>query len=104
MVALIEIWLALSTAIGWAGTVLAVVLDARARIDNGSATLAAGLLAAVLPFAGAGLWLCLRPAETRRDRRERRLADAVCELDAVAAARATAGPRPAAAAELRPAA
>jgi uncharacterized membrane protein len=94
MVALFEIWLALSAGIGWAGTVVAVALDARARIDNRSAARAAGLLAAALPFAGAALWLCLRPAETRRDRRERRLTDAVCELDAPAAA-PVAAPRPA---------
>jgi hypothetical protein len=102
MVALFEIWLTLSAGLGWAGTVVAVALDARARVDNPAAARAAAVLAAGLPFAGAALWLCLRPAETRRDRRERRLTDAVCELDAHAAA-PVAAPRPAAA-ELREAA
>jgi hypothetical protein len=73
MFALVEIWLLVSAAVGWAGIVLAVVLDARARVDNPAAARAAAVLAAALPFAGGAIWLCLRPVETRRDRRERRL-------------------------------
>ena len=80
MFALVETWLIASLVAGWGGTVLAVALDARARVDNPSAARAAASLAALLPFAGAALWLCVRPAETRRDRRERRITTAVCKL------------------------
>jgi hypothetical protein len=84
MFALLQIWLVLSLCVAWVVPVLAVVLDARARIDNPSAAFAAGVLATALPVAGALLWLLVRPAETLQERRERRLADAVSEAEAQA--------------------
>lgn len=84
MFALVEIWLVLSLLVAYAGTIAAVVRDARARVDNPSAARAAALLAAVLPIVGGALWLCLRPAETRLARRERRLVLAAFELPAPA--------------------
>ena len=80
MFALVEIWVVLSLVVAWAGIAAAVVRDARARVDNPSAAKAAGLLALVLPIAGGALWLCVRPAETRLERRERRLVTAAYEL------------------------
>jgi hypothetical protein len=80
MFALLEIWLLLSLVVAWAGIVAAVARDARARVDNPSAARAAALVAAVIPLAGGALWLCLRPAETRLARRERRLVLAAYEL------------------------
>lgn len=85
MFALAEIWFVLSLLVGWAGVVVAVVRDAHGRIENPAAARAAGLLAAALPILGGVLWLCLRPHETRAERRERRLVDAVCELEAAPA-------------------
>ena len=57
----------------WAGSVVAVRRDARARVKNPAATRAAIATAAVLPFVGAGVWFCVRPSLTREERRERRL-------------------------------
>ena len=79
MFALVEIWLVLSLVVAWAGIVAAVVRDARARVDSPSAARAAALLAALLPVVGGALWLCLRPAETRLQRREHRLVLAAFE-------------------------
>jgi hypothetical protein len=73
MFTLIEIWLLLSFAVAWAGIVAAVVRDAHARVENPSAARAAAALAALLPIVGGALWLCVRPSETRLQRRERRL-------------------------------
>jgi len=81
MFALVEIWLVASFLVAWGGVVAAVVRDAHARVDNPSAARAAALLAAVLPIVGGALWLCLRPAETRLDRRERRLVISAYALD-----------------------
>jgi hypothetical protein len=57
----------------WGGTVVAVARDARARVANRAAPRAAAALAALAPFVGAVVWLCVRPAETRLERRARRL-------------------------------
>ena len=86
MFALVEIWFVLCLAVAWAGVAAAVVRDARSRVENPSAARLAGLLALALLIGGGLLWLCIRPAETRRDRRERRLVLAACELVAPAPA------------------
>ena len=59
----------------WLGSVVSVVRDARARVANPAGVKAAGALALLLPFGGALLYLCIRPLETRLDRRERRLVE-----------------------------
>jgi hypothetical protein len=68
-----------SAILAWIGTVVAVARDARARLENRSGRRAGTALAALLPFVGALVWLCVRPPETRRDRRERRLRASVLE-------------------------
>jgi hypothetical protein len=66
-------------ALAWIGSVAAVARDAHARLENRAGRRAAAALAALLPFVGSLVWLCVRPAETRLDRRERRLRAAVLE-------------------------
>ena len=92
MFALVEIWVVLSLVVAWAGIVAAVVRDARARVDNPSAARAAALMAVLVPIAGGALWLCIRPAETRVARRERRLVLAAYDLPAPVVAPAAAPP------------
>jgi len=58
----------------WLGSARCVQRDAEARLGNPSGIRAAVAAALLLPFLGAFLWLCLRPAETRVERRQRRLA------------------------------
>jgi hypothetical protein len=58
----------------WLGCARWVQLDAQARLANPSGIKAATAAAILLPFLGPAFWLCLRPAETRIERRERRLA------------------------------
>ena len=65
----------------WAATVAAVARDAGARIANRAAPRAAAALAVALPFVGAVVWLCVRPGETRLERRERRLRTATLERE-----------------------
>lgn len=65
----------------WLGTVACARRDARARLANTAGVRAATTLAFLLPFAGAMLWLLLRPPHTRHERRERRLLLAVAELE-----------------------
>jgi hypothetical protein len=65
----------------WLGTVAGVRGDARARLANVAGVRAATALAFLLPFAGAVLWLLVRPAHTRLERRERRLLLAVAERE-----------------------
>ena len=64
----------------WLASILAVVRDARTRIANGAGVKAAGALAALLPLGGALLYLCVRPLETRLERRERRVIQLLLEL------------------------
>jgi hypothetical protein len=73
MLALVSHYLLVSTVLAWLGTVAAVARDAQARVRNRAATRAAAATAFLLPFVGALVWLCVRPAETRLERRERRL-------------------------------
>jgi hypothetical protein len=67
--------------LAWLGTIVAVARDAQARVVNRSARRTAAATAALLPFAGALVWLCVRPAETRLERRERRLRTATLERE-----------------------
>src|ERR671937_2492625 len=57
----------------WLGSARWVHLDARTRLRNPSGIRTATMAALVLPFLGAVLWACARPAETLDERRERRL-------------------------------
>jgi len=57
----------------WLASARWVNLDARSRLRNPNGIRAATLAAAALPFVGAALWACVRPAETLALRRERRL-------------------------------
>lgn len=70
-----------SGALLWLGSVAAVARDACSRIENRGGRRAGVALAALVPFVGALVWLCVRPAETRRDRRERRLRRALLERE-----------------------
>ena len=65
--------------LAWAGTVVAVARDVRERLENRAGRRAGAGIAALLPFVGGLVWLCVRPAETRVERRERRLRAAVLE-------------------------
>jgi hypothetical protein len=65
----------------WAASIAAVRADARLRISNRSGRRAAVALAVALPFLGAFLYRAVRPAETRLQRRERRLAELLLELE-----------------------
>ncbi len=71
----------------WAMTVRLTHLDARARLANRSAIRAAVALAALVPVGGFVLYRVLRPAETRLERRERRLARLLAELELAGAER-----------------
>jgi hypothetical protein len=73
MLSLLSDYFLVSMTLAWLGTVAAVARDAQARVRNRAATRAAAATAFVLPFVGALVWLCVRPAETRVERRERRL-------------------------------
>src|SRR5438477_6025060 len=55
----------------WVGSVLAVHFDAHARLANRGGVRAAVAIAGVLPFVGAFVWLCVRPTQTRLERRQR---------------------------------
>lgn len=79
MLALVSHLFLVSLTLAWLGTVVAVVRDAQARVRNRAATRAAAATALLLPFVGALVWLCVRPAETRVERRERRLRKAVLQ-------------------------
>ena len=87
----------------WAGTIVAVARDARSRMVNRRTPRAAAMLAALVPFAGALVWLCVRPAETRLDRRERRLRALNLERELQQAPLYVPLPEPAAAGPERPA-
>jgi hypothetical protein len=63
----------------WLGSVRWVRVDARQRLANPSAIRAATWLALALPFVGAVVWMALRPLETRRNRRERRVVTLLLE-------------------------
>jgi hypothetical protein len=65
----------------WGATIAAVARDAKARVANRAAPRAAAALAGLLPFVGALVWLCVRPGETRLERRERRLRTATLERE-----------------------
>jgi hypothetical protein len=71
----------------WLCSIAWVRDDARRRIRNGRAVMVATAGAAVLPIAGAGVWALVRPPETLEERRCRRLARLLAELEA--------GPEPA---------
>ena len=66
----------------WAASVRWVQLDARTRLATRSGIRAAVWAAALLPLLGVALWVCARPAETRLERRERRLRRRLLELEA----------------------
>ncbi|MFN2629304.1 MAG: hypothetical protein ABR569_11805 [Gaiellaceae bacterium] len=57
----------------WAASVRWVLIDARARLASRSGIRVAVWAAALLPLVGVALWACARPAQTRLERRERRL-------------------------------
>lgn len=57
----------------WAASVRWVLIDARARLASRSGIRMAVWAAALLPLVGVALWACARPAQTRLERRERRL-------------------------------
>jgi hypothetical protein len=80
----------------WAATIVAVARDAGARIANRTAPRAAAALAAALPFVGVVVWLCVRPGETRLERRERRLRTATLERELQTSPVYVPPPRPAA--------
>jgi hypothetical protein len=63
----------------WLGSVRWVRVDARQRLANPSAIRAATWLALALPFAGVAVWTAVRPHETRRNRRERRVVTLLLE-------------------------
>jgi hypothetical protein len=73
MLALVSHYFLVSMTLAWLGTIAAVARDAQARVRNRAATRAAAATAFALPFVGALVWLCVRPAETRLERRVRRL-------------------------------
>lgn len=79
MLALVSHVFLVSVTLAWLGTVAAVARDAQARVRNSAATRAAAATAFLLPFVGALVWLCVRPVETRLERRERRLRAAVLQ-------------------------
>ena len=81
----------------WIGSVGAVWRDARARVSNPTATRVAVAIAALVPFAGALIWFCARPAETLAERREHRLRVRLAEQALGEAPVADAGDAPAAA-------
>lgn len=59
-------------AVLWVGTFFGVAVDSRSRMTNRSGICAATTLAALVPFVGAFLWWCVRPARTRVERQELR--------------------------------
>ena len=65
----------------WIASLLWVAADARARFSQPRPVYAAVALAGILPIAGCAVWLVLRPAETLRDRVERRLRRGVLERE-----------------------
>jgi hypothetical protein len=71
------IWLALV----WLVSIRWVHRDARTRLRNPRAIRTAVVVAAVLPLVGAVAWACVRPAETLVERRHRRLARLLLELE-----------------------
>jgi hypothetical protein len=71
------IWLGLV----WLVSIRWVHRDAQTRLRNRRAIRAATGVAAVLPLAGAVAWACVRPAETLVERRHRRLARLLLELE-----------------------
>jgi len=81
MLALVPQLLLVGVVLLWIATVVAVARDAASRIANRAAPRAAAALAAALPLVGAVVWLCVRPGETRQDRRERRLRTATLERE-----------------------
>jgi hypothetical protein len=74
-------WAFVSLGLLWLGSIASVARDARARVSNPAATRAAVGAATLLPLVGAAIWLCVRPAETRAERRERRLLTLVAERE-----------------------
>lgn len=72
------IWLAVM----WLASIRWTQRDAEARVRNRRAIRAAVVAAAVLPFLGAAVWACARPAETLTERRRRRLGRLLLELEA----------------------
>jgi len=79
MLATVSHLVLVAAVLAWLGTIAAVARDARARVRNRSTTRAAAATAFVLPFVGALVWVCVRPTETRLERRERRLRAAVLQ-------------------------
>jgi hypothetical protein len=77
-----QVLLPLTAATAWVVTVAWVRDDARRRIRNRRAVLAATLATAVVPVAAAAVWALLRPAETLEERRCRRLARLLSMLEA----------------------
>src|SRR5262245_42378527 len=59
--------------VAWVTCVVSIASDVRARTTDRRAARLATALGAV-PVAGPVVYLCLRPPETREERRERRLA------------------------------
>lgn len=74
-------WASLTLGLLWAASIVAVARDARSRVSNTNATRLAVAAAALLPFAGAAIWWCARPAQTRAERREYRLRLLVAERE-----------------------
>lgn len=68
-------------AVFWLSTIVAVWRDAGARIANQAGVRAATALATLLPFVGVFVWFCVRPMDTRFDRRGRRLCIALAERE-----------------------
>lgn len=71
----------------WGGSVAWTARDARGRLRRLEHVRAVALLALALPGAGVLLYLCLRPAESALERRERRALRRLLEAELHAAER-----------------